>query len=163
MLFRVFEKRGRSREFAKHNKAFGFDEDGIAYMFLSESIATALRTAELFKNSFLYVLKTTRSAARKKADTVFWPNMTLGELSRSLEKVTEGKSCCLMEKIDLKLRNALTHGLFWLEGSILVYCEDITLKEQKEISVSELWIKGRAQSLTLQCLLAFIADYYYGV
>lgn len=158
MLFHVFEKRGRSKEFAKHNKTFGFDEDGVAYMFLSESVATVLRTTELFKNSFLYVLKTTR-----KKDAVFWPNMTLGELSRSLERITEGKSRRLMEKMDLKLRNALTHGLFWLEGSILVYCEDITLKEQKEIVVSELWIKGRAQSLTLLCLLAFIADYYHSV
>jgi len=158
MLFRVFEKRGRSREFVKHNKPFGFYEDGLAYLFLSESIATVLRTSELFRNCFLFVLKTTK----KRSKDGFWSNMTLGELLTQLDKVTQKKSCSLTQKIDVQLRNALTHGLFWMEGSVLVYCHDITLRNPNEIIVSDLWTNAREQSKIVQCLINFIADGYYG-
>lgn len=158
MLFNVFEKRGMSKKFAEHNKPFGFDEDGVAYLFLSESIATVLRTAELFKNCFLYVLKTTK----KRSKNGFWSKMTLGALLSQLDKVTERKSRYLTEKIDVQLRNALAHGLFWMEGSVLVYCRDITLGKPKDIIVSEVWIKAREQSKIAQCLITFVADWYYG-
>ena len=158
MLFHVFEKKGRSTKFAEHNKPFGFHEDGVAYLFLSESIATVVRSAEFFRNCFLYVLKTTK----RRSVNGFWSNMTLGSLLKQLDKVTQKKSRSLTEKIDIQLRNALTHGLFWLEGSVLVYCSDITLRRQKEIIVPELWIKTREQSKIVQCLINFIADWYYG-
>lgn len=158
MLFKVFEKRGMSKKFTEHNKPFGFDEDGVAYLFLSESIATVLRTAELFKNCFLYVLKTTK----KRSKNGFWSKMTLGDLLSQLDKVTERKSRYLTEKIDVQLRNALAHGLFWMEGSVLVYCRDITLGKPKDIIVSKLWIKAREQSKIAQCLITFVADWYYG-
>ena len=158
MLFRVFEERGRSTKFAEHNKSFGFYEDGLAYLFLSESIATVVRTAELLKNCLLYVLKTTK----KRSKNGFWSRMTLGDLLIQLDKVTQKKSRYLTERIDVRFRNALAHQLFWLEGSVLVYCSDITLREQKEIVLSELWTKAREQSKIVQCLITFIADWYYG-
>jgi hypothetical protein len=158
MLFRVFEKKGMSRKFAEHNKPFRFYEQGLAYLFLSESIATVLRTAELFRNCFLYVLKTTR----KRSENGFWSNMTLGQLLIQLDKITEGKSYNITEKLDVELRNALAHGLFWMDGSVLVYCKDVTLKNPKKIIVSELWIKTAEQSKIAQCLITFVADWYYG-
>jgi hypothetical protein len=158
MLFHVFATKGLSRTFAEHNVQFGFDEDGVAYLFLSESISTVVRTSELFKNAFLYVLRTTR----KHSKDGFWSDMTLGQLSKSLDLSTNGLSLFLTDKMNIELRNALAHGLFWLEGSILIYCDDITLQKQSEIAVSELWIKTRQQSLILQCLLTFIGDYYRG-
>jgi hypothetical protein len=158
MLFNVFEKRDMSKKFAEHNKSFGFYEDGLAYLFLSESIATVLRTAELFRNCFLFVLKT----SKKRSKDGFWSKMTLGDLLRQLDKVTQKKSCYLTEKMDVQLRNALAHGLFWVEGSVLVYCKDITLRKPKEIIVPELWIKAREQSKIAQCLITFIADWYHG-
>jgi len=88
--------------------------------------------------------------------------MTLGQLLEQLDKVTEKKSRYLSEKIDIQLRNALTHGLFWIKGSVLVYCKDITLRKPEEIIVPELWIKTREQSKIAQCLITFIADWYYG-
>lgn len=158
MLFHAFATKGLSRVFAEHNAQFGFDEDGVAYLFLSESISTVVRTSELFKNAFLYVLRT----AKKHSKDGFWSRMTLGQLSESLNLSTNGLSMFLTDKMNVKLRNALAHGLFWLEGSMLVYCDDITLQKQSEIAVSELWIKTRQQSLILQCLLTFIGDYFQG-
>jgi len=157
MLFRVFERKGMSKKFVERNKTFGFYEEGLAYLLLSESIATVLRTAELLRNCFLYVLKTTK----KRAENGFWSRMTLGDFLRQLDKITQNRSRYLTEKIDVQLRNALAHGLFWLEGSVLVYCSDITLREKEEIIVSELWIKAREQSKIVQCLITFIADWYH--
>jgi len=156
MLFQVFAKPKNSSRFVEHNEQFGFYEDGLAYLFLSESIATVLRTAELFKNSFLFVLKT----AKNRSKDAFWSNMTLGQLLGQLDKITQGKTQLFAQWIDINLRNALTHGLFWLEGTVLVYCSDITLREQKRIIVSDLWIRARKQSVVTQCLISFIADWY---
>jgi hypothetical protein len=159
MLFRVFVERGNSKRFVGHNKKeFNFDEDNTAYLFLSESISTLLRSAELFKNCFLFILK----ANRRRSDDGFWSNMTLGQLIGQLNEVTDGKARLLTVDIDTELRNALTHCLFWLEGSILVYYEDATLRKRKEVIVSELWIKGRKCSLIAQCLINLIGDWYFG-
>ena len=78
MLFHIFEERGRSKKFAEHSKNYGFTEDRLAYLFLSEIISTFLRTTELFKNCFLFTLK-----ARKG----FRSRMTLGQLLKELENV----------------------------------------------------------------------------
>ncbi len=53
MLFQIFEERGRSKKFAEYNKNYGFTEDRLAFLFLSEIISTFLRTTELFRNCFL--------------------------------------------------------------------------------------------------------------
>ena len=154
MLFNVFVERGNSKKFVEHNKEeFGFNEDDTAHLLLSESIAMFLRSAELFKNCFLFSLKTSKS---------FWSRMTLGELIGSLNKETNGKSKPLTEDLDTALRNALAHCLFWLEGSVLIYYRDLTLTKRKEIIISELWTKGRKHSFIAQCLVNSIADWYVG-
>lgn len=159
MLFNVFAERGKSKRFVEHNKEeFGFNEEDTAYLLLSESITTFLRSAELFKNCFLFTLKTSKHR-RKKG---FWSRMTLGELIGRLDKESNGKIKPLTKDLDTKLRNALAHCLFWLEGSVLVYCEDLTLEKRKEIIISELWTKGRKHSLIAQCLINLIADWYVG-
>jgi hypothetical protein len=159
MLFNVFGKKGNSTRFAQHNKEeFGFDEDNVAYLFLSESISMFLRSAELFKNCFLFILKTNKQRSKDG----FWSRMTLGALIKQLDKATSGKSASLTVNLDVNLRNALAHCLFWLEGSVLVYYEDVTLQERKEIMISELWARGRKHSLIAQCLINLIADWYVG-
>jgi len=83
-------------------------------------------------------------------------------LIKQLDKETDGKSASLTVNLDVDLRNALAHCLFWLEGSVLVYYEDGTLQKQKEIIISELWTRGRRHSLIAQCLINLIADWYVG-
>lgn len=152
MLFRIFEERGRSKKFAEHNKNYGFTEDCLAHLFLSEIISTFLRTTELFRNCFLMTL-TEREG--------FYSRMPLGQFLKNLEKVVP-KSKVITQKIDVKLRNALAHGLFWLEGTVLNYYEDIKFERERSISIAHLWNKIHEHSKITQCLINFIADWYTG-
>lgn len=158
MLFQVFSERGKSTKFVKHNKEFGFNEDDTAHLFLSESITMLLRSMELFKNCFLFILKT----RKKRGKNGFWSRMTLGPLINQLVKETEGKIEPVTRDIDKDLRNSLAHCLFWLDGTVLIYYKDLTLKKRHEIIVTELWTKGRKHSLIAQCLIHVIADWFSG-
>lgn len=153
MLFNIFRERGGSREFLRHNEKFGLYEKGLAYLFLSESVSTFLRNIELFKNCFLFILKMRRG---------FRIRMTLGQLLQKLVEVTGTKGEAIAEKIDVDLGNGLAHGSFWVDKTELIYCEDITLKEQKRIRLDKLWINTRRQSITTQCLIRLIVDWYSG-
>ena len=152
MLFQIFEERGRSKKFTEHNKDYGFTENRLAYLFLSEIMSTFLRTTELFKNCFLFTLKVRKG---------FTSRMTLGQLLRELENVSP-RSKVIAKKIDVDLRNALAHGMFWMEGIVLNYYEDIKLKKEKSIGIDHLWGKVREHSKITQCLIHFIADWYTG-
>ena len=151
MLFDILGKGGRSMEFVEHNKNFGFNEKGLAYLFLSESIATFQRNAELFKNCFLFILKLRRGFRRK---------MTLGQFLRKLVDVAGTKGQRITQEIDVDLRNALAHGLFWMNRTELVYFKDVSLKKEKRIGLDELWMKTRDQSIVTQCFIKLIADWY---
>ena len=153
MLFRIFEKKGRSKKFVEHNKRYGLYDKGLAYLFLSESIATFQRGVELFKNCFLFILKPRRG---------FKTKMTLGQFLKRLIDATGTKGQRLAQEIDVDLRNALAHGLFWMNRVELVYCEDVALKKQKRIRLDNLWMKTRKQSIVTQCLIKLIADWYSG-
>lgn len=153
MLFSIFGEKGRSKEFVEHNKKFGLYEKGFLYLFLSESISTFQRNVELFKNCFLFIFDLRRG---------FWAKMTLGPFLEKLINVTGTNGQRIAQEIDVKLRNALAHGLFWMNGVELVYCEDVALKKQKRISLDKLWMKTRDQSIVSQCLIKFIADWFAG-
>jgi len=152
MLFKIFEERGRSKKFAEHNKSYGFTEDRLAHLFLSEIISTFLRTTELFRICFLMTLTEKQDLNSR---------MTLGQLLRKLEEVSP-KSKAITKRIDVKLRNALAHGLFWLEGTVLNYYEDIKFERERSISIAHLWNKIHEHSKITQCLINFIADWYTG-
>lgn len=153
MLFRIFGEKGRSKEFVIHNEKFGLYDKGIAYLFLSESISTFQRSAELFKNCFLFTLKARRS---------FRAKMTLGQFLQRLVDVTGTKGKAIAEEIDVDLRNGLAHGLFWMDGVELIFCADVTLKKQERIRLDALWIKTRKQSIVSQCLIKLVADWFEG-
>ncbi len=87
--------------------------------------------------------------------------MTLGQLIRELENVAP-RSKAIAKKIDVDLRNALAHGMFWMEGIVLNYYEDIKMKKEKSIRIDHLWGKVREHSKITQCLIHFIADWYAG-
>lgn len=152
MLFRIFEERGRSRKFAEHNNRFGFTEDRLAYLFLSEVLSTFLRTTEQFRNCFLFTLKSRKG---------FTSRMGLGQLFKQLIKVAL-RSKAISKKMDVDLRNALAHGMFWMEGIMLNYYEDIRMKKKRSIRMDHLWGKVREHSRFTQCLIRFIADWYTG-
>ena len=154
MLFFIFAKKGRSKEFVKHNeKKFGLHEEGVVYLFLSESIDVFIRNTELLKNVFIFTLQTCFFSR---------PRMTLGQFLKRLKEVSGTKGKIFAKEIDVNLRNALSHGLFCTDGVDVVYCEDVTLKSQKRIRLDNLWNKARKQSIITQCLISFIADWYVG-
>ena len=87
--------------------------------------------------------------------------MTLGQFLKRLKEVSGTKGKMLAKEIDVNLRNAIAHGLFWMDGVDTVYYEDVTLKSQKRIRLDNLW-NTRKQSIITQCLINFVADWYAG-
>lgn len=154
MLFSIFTERGKSKKFVEHNQEeFGWHEEGVAYLFLSESVDVFIRNTELFKNVFIFTLRTCFFSR---------PRMTLGQFLRRLREVCGKKGRKMDEEIDVNLRNALSHGLFWTEDADIVYCDDVTLTRQTRIRLDNLWNKAKKQSIVTQCLISFVADWYVG-
>jgi len=152
MLFRIRENVSL-KEFVGHNKKFGVSEKGMAYLVLSESVSTFQRYVELFKNCFLFILKSGRG---------FSSRMTLGTFLRKLVALTGTKGKAIADEVDVDLRNSLAHGLFWMEQLEVVYCKDITLRDRERIGLEELWMKARKQSILSQCLIKLIVDWFAG-
>jgi hypothetical protein len=155
--------RGRSREFVEHNKKYGFNENGYVNLLLSESLSEFLRNAELFRCCFLFVLETDKCREEKRERCPFFKTMTLGRLLDQLESVCESKGKKVRDMIDVNLRNALTHGLVWLEGCHLHYSKDITFSKEArdKIRLDRLWEKASYQDKVTQCLIQTIADWYH--
>jgi len=154
---------GRNREFVEHNLKYEFNEKRYIYLLLSESISVFLRNVELFRSCFLFVLKTRkRPRKRKLMEIEFYNTMGIGELLNQLFNICGVKSEKIKKKIDVELRNGLTHGLVWIKGLKIHYAKDITFSEIGEIKLDEFWIKARDQSKVTQCLIHLIIAWYGG-
>lgn len=136
-------------DFYNDVRKYGLDEKILPYLFAQLAISTFLTNAEQFKNVLLSLLV--------KGDDLR-DNMTLGQLLHALSDLTkDGKS--LSAEIDLELRNALTHGLFWFEaGGMLTYATDISFATIKQISFKDFILAAKKHNIIFQCFLRFIAD-----
>jgi len=155
---------GRNKEFVEHNREYGFTEKRYVYLLLSESLSVFLRNVELFRSCFLFVLKTTKRPRNKmgKKEKEFYHTMGIGELLNQLVSTCGSKGRKIKDKIDVKLRNGLTHGLVWTEGLTIRYSEDIAFTKQGEIKLDDLWKKASNQSKVTQCLINLIPAWYSG-
>jgi len=73
-----------------------------------------------------------------------------------------------LKVIDYNLRNGLSHCLFWFDEKgdrdhpkpHLHYSRDLTFKSIGWISVADLYLKMRRQSIYTNCLLNVIGDWF---
>lgn len=141
-------------DFYKDVQKYGLDNKILPYLFMQLAISTFLINAEQFKNTLLSLLVKRKISKEVKIHN----KMTLGQLLNAIEIVAKnGKS--LKSQIDLELRNALTHGLFWFEaGGMLTYATDNSFATIKQISLKDLILKTKDHNIIFQCFLRFIAD-----
>lgn len=158
----------RNEEFVEYNKKYGFHERGFIHLLLSESMSVFLRNVELFRSCFLFVLKTRKrskkkeASMRKKARKEFYHTMGIGELLKQLSSICGSKGKKIENRVDWELRNGLTHGLVWTEGTIIHYSKNILFSKQDSIRLDELWKKAIDQSKVTQCLINLIPAWYSG-
>jgi len=169
MLFTVPDVKGefvygRNKEFVEHNREYGFDERRYVYLLLSESMSVFLRNVELFRSCFLFVLKTARRPRKKTGNRrkEFYHTMGIGELLNQLVNICGSKGKKIKDKIDLELRNGLTHGLLWTDGLTIRYSKDIRFTKKGQVRLDALWKKASEQSKITQCLINLIPAWYSG-
>ena len=145
---------GRNKEFVEHNREYGFNDKTYANLLLSESLSVFLRNVELFRSCFLFVVDTTKRP--------FFPTMGIGQLLNQLVSICGSKGEKIKDKVDVELRNGLTHGLVWIDKLTIHYSKDITFTERGKIGLDKLWKKARNQSIVTQCLVKLIPAWYQG-
>jgi len=155
---------GRNKEFVEHNQEYGFNERRYVYLLLSESMSVFLRNLELFRSCFLFVLRTIKRTRKKKkkGKREFYHTMGIGELLNQLVSICGSKGEKIRDKIDVELRNGLTHGLVWTEGMMIHYSKDISFVERGKIRLDNLWKKANDQSKITQCLINLVPAWYSG-
>jgi hypothetical protein len=158
--------RGRNKKFVEHNKEFGFTENRYIYLLLSDSMFVFLKNVELFRTSFLIVLKTQKrtkhKVGQKKQQYPFFPEMGIGQLLNALVHTCGKKGEAIKKKIRVDLRNGLAHGLFWNEDWDIVYSKDTTFNPEKigRIRLDKFWETAFKHSLITQCLIETIPEWY---
>jgi len=145
---------GRNKEFVEHNREYGFNDKTYSYLLLSESLSVFLRNVELFRSCFLFVLDTTKRP--------FFSTMGIGQLLNKLVSICGSKGEKIKDKVDVELRNGLTHGLMWTDKLTIHYSKDISFTERGKIRLDKLWKKARTQSIVTQCLVKLIPAWYSG-
>jgi hypothetical protein len=151
---------GRNREFVEHNKKYGFNEKLYLYLLFSESVSVFLRNIELFRSCLLFVLKTVPMNVANKYEYPFYDVMGIGTLLRQIAKCTGASGERIRKRVNKDLRNGLTHGLVWIDGSNIFYSKDITFTEIGQVGLDELWKEASYQSIVTQCLINLIPAWY---
>ena len=144
------------------------DEDAL-YLLFSEMIFVFLQNIEEFRSAFLYILKLPILETNGKKPLIK-KNTTLNQLFISLRTLGIKNADTLANLIEGNLRNGLSHSLYWFEMKDtdcpelhLHYSKDVEFsKISSPISITELFLKTRKQSLITNCLLNVIADWFEG-
>jgi len=154
------DSKQRLKRFLEMNKPFGLTEDDLRYLLYSEMILVFLQNIEEFRNALLFAMKLDK-------DEYIDEKTTLGTLLWRLRDLGINKSEAL-EDIDYELRNGLSHGLFWFDEKAdqhhakphLHYSKDLTFKNIGWISIADLYLKMRKQSIYTNCLLNVLGDWF---
>jgi len=161
------DSKQRLNKFLELNRPFGFTQENLIYLLCSEMIFVFVQNIEEFRSALLFAMKTpicySVNRKRKRIDR----RITLGRLLKSLKELGINKAEALND-IDYNLRNGLSHCLFWLEKTDdskhpklhLYYSEDVSFKRIHRISIADLYIKMRRQSIYTNCLLNVIGDWF---
>jgi hypothetical protein len=147
-------KREKYLEFMRNN---GFTDIELGHLLHSQMIFVFLANMEIFKNLFNLILRESSSSN------------TLGHLFGNkgilCNSIIEGKT--VAQRLDIELRNALSHYTFTEEGKSICYYaysynkekQSIVLKQGKILS-TDLYQKTIEVSLMKAILGCLIADWY---
>jgi hypothetical protein len=114
----------RTKEFSDFmvKQNIGFADDNVGNIWLYDNLGSFIDTTELFRYYLLIIL-------RRKApfDQDF---MTLGKLIRAIANECPSFGLKFTVEVDVDLRNALAHGLFWTEKQAsgafeFIYCKEL--------------------------------------
>ena len=161
---KMYVDKERQKKFIELNKPYGMTKTDLNYLLYSESVFVFLQNIEAFRAFLLFVMKL---PIYVKGRRMIHRKTTLGELLKRLKKLGIKKVDALSD-IDYKLRNGLSHGLFWLheQGDSehskphLHYSTDITFKNIKLITFADLLSKMRKQAIYTICLIYTIGEWF---
>jgi len=149
-----------------------FTEEELRYLLYSEMVFVFLQNIEEFRSIILFILKLPINYSIKKngkeKKIEINKKTTIGNLLKYLEEMEVRNSDVLSDVIDFKLRNGLSHCLFWFHEKgdkecpkpHLHYSEDIEFKKIDFVNIADLYSKMRNQSIYTNCLLNVIADWF---
>lgn len=140
-------------------------EEEALYLLFSQMIFVFLQNIEELRSALLYVLKLPILVPNERTIN---KKTTLNQLFLGLKNLGIKNADTLANQIEGDLRNGLSHSLFWFEMKDndcselhLHYSEDVEFSTiSSPISITELFLKTRKQSLITNCLLNVIADWF---
>ena len=144
-------------------------EEEAVYLLFSQMIFVFLQSIEEFRSALLFILRLPISVEKNgKKHAIIKKTTTLNQLFIGLKKLGLKKADLLANLIDSNLRNGLSHSLFWFEMKDndcsqlhLHYSEDVEFsKISSPVSITELFLKTRKQSIITNCLVDIIGDWF---
>ena len=150
MVIPIFKNINSMNDFINNNIKFGINEKDLPYLFASLLIGTMINSSESFRNNLLTILK---------LEDGFYEKMGLGTLLSQLELKSPVHGKKLNDEIDSKLRNALVHGTYWIDGNHIMYCEDMKLENPKTKPLHELMIDMKNANIMNTCLFNLMVTY----
>lgn len=151
MFLDIFEESAQLLKFIKHNAVFGFTEEKLPYLLASVVIGEFIIINEMFRNLMLTILK---------LEDPFSEKMTLNQLLIELEKVSTYYGKEIKKLFLTKLRNALVHLTFWIDGNKLYFCDDMKLENPSNILISKLIMEVKKTAIMNTSLFVLIVERY---
>ena len=146
-----------------------FTEEELSYLLFSEMIFIFLQCIEEFRSILLFILKLPVSVKKNGKKYKINNKTTLNPLLNNLEEIGIKRIDVLNKLIDYDLRNGLSHCLFWLDGKgdndcpepHLHYSENIEFTIIHCVTLKDLYVKMRNQSMYTNCLMNVIGDWFW--
>jgi hypothetical protein len=145
-----------------------FIEEELRYLLFSEMIFVFLQNIEEFRSVLLFILKLPILTTSNGKKYIIGNRTTLKPLLSNLETMSIKKVDSINKLIDCDLRNGLSHGLFWFDEKgdndcsepHLHYSKDIRFNKISCLTVADLYLRTRKQSIYTNCLLNVIGDWF---
>ena len=133
------------------NLNVGFKEGDITNLWVYYYFGAFVEDTELMRKNLLLVLRTGRQFP-------FRQKMTLGQLIKAIRDNCPKHGAAFAENVDVPLRNAFSHGLYWLVGdsssnAYIQYCEELGTTPKTE-PFWDLLFRMRKYNLLSACLTA---------
>jgi hypothetical protein len=166
----MYVDKERRKKFIELNEPYGMTKTDLDYLLYSTSVSVFLVNIEVFRAFLLFIMELPIQYEVKGKPKYINSKATLRPLLECLEKLEIEKADALSD-IDYKLRNGLSHGLFWLHERgdpehskpHLHYSTDIAFKNIKWISFDDLLSKTKNQAIYTICLLYVIVDFPFSL
>lgn len=150
MMIDTFYGEGKMKSFVERNKDFGVTEKEMPNLFVSQVIAFLIISSESFRNNLLAIIRW-KEPFRKK--------MGLGELLTEIRNISPNYGKQVKDLLDTKLRNALVHGTFWIDGDTILYCNDMRLIKPSKIKLFNLLQVVKKTNVINTALFAVMVNY----